>query len=199
MLKNIIIVVCVIFLVIISIFYKDAILMIKSLNSDKDLLVTTINSLESKNNKLLKEIEEIKPNTNFIDNKDDDKIKEIIKEKESLEQQLNKLKGNQKFVLINEFKVNSMDVGEWLLSTNDKELILSKFNKDLSFYEIIPIVDTKLYYNDPNELKQLGLTRKRASIAVTLLRSLNPNNKIYLSTEIIYSNDERGFIIKQYN
>lgn len=198
MLKNIIIVVCVIFLVIISIFYKDAILMIKSLNSDKDLLVTTINSLESKNNKLLKEIEEIKPNTNFI-NKDDDKIKEIIKEKESLEQQLNKLKENQKFVLINEFKVNSMDVGEWLLSTSDKELILSKFNKDLSFYEIIPIVDTKLYYNDPNELKQLGLTRKRASIAVTLLRSLNPNNKIYLSTEIIYSNDERGFIVKQYN
>ena len=66
--------------------------------------------------------------------------------------------------------------------------------------EIIPIVDKSNYANDPNELKQLGLSRKRAALAVTVLKMLNPENKIYISTEVIVSqNGERGFIVNQFN
>ena len=82
----------------------------------------------------------------------------------------------------------------------EKNEIINKLNKEIYFYEIIPIVDNKNYLNDPFELKQLGLTRKRASVAVTLLKSLNSQNKIYLSTDIIVSDkNERGFIIKKRN
>ena len=92
-----------------------------------------------------------------------------------------------------------MSNGEWSLTKEEKDRVLSMLTKDKSFYEIVPIVDNKNYLNDPDELKQLGLSRKRASLAVTILRSLNPNNKIFLSTEIIVSDkNERGFIIRQY-
>ena len=92
-----------------------------------------------------------------------------------------------------------MENGNWNLTKEEKDRVLSMLNKEQSFYEIIPIVDNKNYANDPYELKQLGLTRKRASVAVTLLKSLNNQNKIYLSTDIIVSEkNERGFIIKRF-
>lgn len=101
--------------------------------------------------------------------------------------------------LIDELKIVSMDIGKWELTNEYKNEIINKLNKEIYFYEIIPIVDNKNYLNDPFELKQLGLTRKRASVAVTLLKSLNSQNKIYLSTDIIVSEkNERGFIIKRF-
>lgn len=103
------------------------------------------------------------------------------------------------FVFVDQIKIISMDVGQWHLDEKYKEEIKSKLDKDIYFYEIIPIVDNKNYLNDPFELKQLGLTRKRSSVAVTLLRSLNPKNQIYLSIEVVVSdNNERGFIIKRF-
>ena len=101
--------------------------------------------------------------------------------------------------LIDELKIVSMDIGKWELTNEYKNEIINKLNKEIYFYEIIPIVDNKNYLNDPFELKQLGLTRKRASVAVTLLKSLNSQNKIYLSTDIIVSEkNEIGFIIKRF-
>lgn len=101
--------------------------------------------------------------------------------------------------LIDELKIVSMDIGKWELTNEYKNEIINKLNKEIYFYEIIPIVDNKNYLNDPFELKQLGLTRKRASVAVTLLKSLNSQNKIYLSIDIIVSEkNERGFIIKRF-
>lgn len=105
---------------------------------------------------------------------------------------------NMKF--LKSTKISSMNVGEWNLSNKEKEYIKSEMSKEKSFYEIIPIVDKSNYANDPNELKQLGLSRKRAALAVTVLKMLNPENKIYISTEVIVSqNGERGFIINQFN
>lgn len=105
---------------------------------------------------------------------------------------------NMKFV--KSTKISSMNVGEWNLSNKEKEYIKTEMSKEKSFYEIIPIVDKSNYANDPNELKQLGLSRKRAALAVTVLKMLNPENKIYISTEVIVSqNGERGFIINQFN
>ena len=102
-------------------------------------------------------------------------------------------------ILIDELKIVSMDIGKWELTNEYKNEIINKLNKEIYFYEIIPIVDNKNYLNDSFELKQLGLTRKRASVAVTLLKSLNKQNKIYLSTDIIVSDkNERGFIIKRF-
>lgn len=105
---------------------------------------------------------------------------------------------NMKF--LKSTKISSMNVGEWNLSNKEKEYIKTEMSKEKSFYEIIPIVDKSNYANDPNELKQLGLSRKRAALAVTVLKMLNPENKIYISTEVIVSqNGERGFIVNQFN
>ena len=105
---------------------------------------------------------------------------------------------NMKF--LKSTKISSMNVGEWNLSSKEKEYIKTEMSKEKSFYEIVPIVDKSNYANDPNELKQLGLSRKRAALAVTVLKMLNPENKIYISTEVIVSqNGERGFIINQFN
>lgn len=128
-----------------------------------------------------------------------DYVVKLEKENQDLKEELKNVKDKNEIKLYASIKVISMENGNWNLTKEEKDRVLSMLNKEQSFYEIIPIVDNKNYANDPYELKQLGLSRKRASLAVTLLRSLNPKNKIFLSTEVIISEEnERGFIINQY-
>lgn len=163
--------------------YKELNINYKKIELDK-------NQLEKLNKELYSELKE-KNNSEYV-------IK-LEKENLSLKEELKNIKDNKEFKLFASVKVISMSNGEWSLTKEEKDRVLSMLTKDKSFYEIVPIVDNKNYLNDPDELKQLGLSRKRASLAVTILRSLNPNNKIFLSTEIIVSDkNERGFIIRQY-
>lgn len=128
-----------------------------------------------------------------------DYIVKLEKENKDLREELKNVKDKNEIQLFASVKVISMENGDWNLTKEEKDRVLSMLTKDKSFYEIIPIVDNKNYANDPHELKQLGLSRKRASLAVTLLRFLNPQNKIFLSTEVLVSEEnERGFIINQY-
>lgn len=159
--------------------YKELSINYKKIELDK-------NQLEELNKEL-----KVKNNSEYV-------IK-LEKENLSLKEELKNIKDNNEFKLFFSVKVISMSSGEWNLTKEERDRVLSMLTKDQSFYEIIPIVDNKNYANDPNELKQLGLSRKRASLAVTLLRSLNHKNKIFLSTEVLISNEnERGFIINQY-
>lgn len=96
-------------------------------------------------------------------------------------------------------KFSIMEVGRWDLNQYEREDIEKTFSKDKAIYEIIPIVDNKKYLNDANELKQLGISRKRATVAVDILKSLNRENKVFISEEIITSETERGFVIKRIN
>lgn len=175
------------------------------LNNESEVKSKKINLLETEKITLTNKISELEKNskeesftiTNFNFHEEMDKLKA---EKNLLEKEIKTIKESKiEFKLIKEFKVKNLNIGEWTLTETEKNEIINSFDKTKSFYEITPIVDKNKYQNDKDELKQLGLSRKRAATAVTLLRSLNPNNKIYLSTEIIYSEDERGFIISQYN
>ena len=155
--------------------------------------------------KLEKNIEVLERNNKVL-NEDNTILKinnaTLVLEKDKLKKEIIKNEYEVKrddSILIDELKIVSMDIGKWELTNEYKNEIINKLNKEIYFYEIIPIVDNKNYLNDSFELKQLGLTRKRASVAVTLLKSLNKQNKIYLSTDIIVSDkNERGFIIKRF-
>ena len=155
-----------------------------------------------RNNKVLNENNTILKISNATLFLEKDKLKEELNINNSLKTRIVKNEYETKrdaSTLIDELKIVSMDIGKWELTNEYKNEIINKLNKEIYFYEIIPIVDNKNYLNDPFELKQLGLTRKRASVAVTLLKSLNSQNKIYLSTDIIVSEkNERGFIIKRF-
>lgn len=159
--------------------YKELSINYKKIELDKNQLEELNKELRAKNNS--------------------EYVIKLEKENLSLKEELKNIKDNNEFKLFNSVKVISMNNGEWNLTKEEKDRVLSMLTKDQSFYEIIPIVDNKNYANDPHELKQLGLSRKRSSLAVTLLRSLNYKNKIFLSTEVLISNEnERGFIINQY-
>lgn len=150
-----------------------------------------------RNNKVLNEDNTILKISNATLVLEKDKLKEELNINNSLKNEYEVKRDDS--ILIDELKIVSMDIGKWELTNEYKNEIINKLNKEIYFYEIIPIVDNKNYLNDPFELKQLGLTRKRASVAVTLLKSLNSQNKIYLSTDIIVSEkNERGFIIKRF-
>lgn len=155
-----------------------------------------------RNNKVLNEDNTILKINNATLVLEKDRLREELNINNSLKTDLVKNEYETKrdaSTLIDELKIVSMDIGKWELTNEYKNEIINKLNKEIYFYEIIPIVDNKNYLNDPFELKQLGLTRKRASVAVTLLKSLNSQNKIYLSTDIIVSEkNERGFIIKRF-
>ena len=155
-----------------------------------------------RNNKVLNENNTILKISNATLVLEKDRLKEELNINNSLKTDLVKNEYETKrdaSTLIDELKIVYMDIGKWELTNEYKNEIINKLNKEIYFYEIIPIVDNKNYLNDPFELKQLGLTRKRASVAVTLLKSLNSQNKIYLSTDIIVSEkNERGFIIKRF-
>lgn len=155
-----------------------------------------------RNNKVLNEDNTILKISNATLVLEKDRLREELNINNSLKTDLVKNEYETKrdaSTLIDELKIVSMDIGKWELTNEYKNEIINKLNKEIYFYEIIPIVDNKNYLNDPFELKQLGLTRKRASVAVTLLKSLNSQNKIYLSTDIIVSEkNERGFIIKRF-
>lgn len=97
-------------------------------------------------------------------------------------------------------KFTEMNKGEWNLSNDKKEYLISLLkNEKEAIYEIIPIVDEDTYKNDSQGLKQIGLSRIRAATAAGLIKGLNSNNKVFISTEIITSKNERGFIIKKIN
>jgi hypothetical protein len=97
-------------------------------------------------------------------------------------------------------KFTEMNKGEWNLTNEKKEYIISLLkNEKESIYEIIPIIDEDTYKNDSQGLKQIGLSRTRAATAAGLIKSLNSKNKVFISTEIITSKNERGFIIKKIN
>ena len=155
-----------------------------------------------RNNKVLNEDNTILKISNATQVLEKDRLREELNINNSLKTGIVKNEYETKrdaSTLIDELKIVSMDIGKWELTNEYKNEIINKLNKEIYFYEIIPIVDNKNYLNDPFELKQLGLTRKRASVAVTLLKSLNSQNKIYLSTDIIVSDkNERGFIIKRF-
>lgn len=97
-------------------------------------------------------------------------------------------------------KFTEMNKGEWTLSNDKKEYLISLLkNEKEAIYEIIPIVDEDTYKNDSQGLKQIGLSRTRAATAAGLIKGLNSKNKVFISTEIITSKNERGFIIKKIN
>lgn len=96
-------------------------------------------------------------------------------------------------------KFSIMEVGRWNLNRYEIEDIEKTFSKEKAIYEIIPIVDNKKYINDANELKQLGISRKRAAVAVEILKELNVENKVFISDSIITSETERGFVINRIN
>lgn len=175
------------------------------LDNDHKILKQNYSKLEVKNLDLLKE------NKLLMDNNPDfkslekekieykEKISILEKENISLKDQLSKVIERNEIKLTSSVKVVSMNIGSWVLTDKEKEYVKSMLTSDKSFYEIIPIVDNRNYKNDPHELKQLGLSRKRAALAITILRMLNPENKIFISTEVMVSeNGERGFVINQY-
>ncbi len=175
----------------------------KELKVEKEKVETKLYEIENINKILQEKFNKTNINLNDISNlnleNNSEEIIKLKKENEELRIKLNEIISNKDLVLLNSLSIINMDIGEWKLNQNEIDKILNSLSKDKSFYEIVPIVDNKNYLNDPDELKQLGLSRKRASLAVTILRSLNPNNKIFLSTEIIVSDkNERGFIIRQY-
>lgn len=163
--------------------YKEGFFNIKG-NNSKDNVQLNLNHMEEELNRLKKEqglfISKSLPLS---------QIKEEITE------------SNYLFEIKSEriIKFSIMEVGRWDLNEYEREDIEKTFSKDKAIYEIIPIVDNKKYLNDANELKQLGISRKRAAVAVDILKSLNRENKVFISEEIITSETERGFVIKRIN
>lgn len=175
----------------------------KSLKKDKEDLSFKLSEINSINDILNKKYNLKDNKIEIINNTDIESLqkenKELKTEIQSLQDKFKNIINNKEIILVGFLKMTNMNIGSWELNDFEKERILKMLSNEKSFYEIIPIVDNKNYMNDPDELKQLGLSRKRASLAVTLLRSLNPTNKIFLSTEVIISDkNERGFIINQY-
>lgn len=200
--KSIITIILLLLLLIISLFGLHYYFDLNKINLNKIFkLEKDIETLE-RNNKVLNENNTILKISNATLFLEKDRLKEELNINNSLKTNLVKNEYETKrdsSTLIDELKIISMDIGKWELTNEYKNEIINKLNKEIYFYEIIPIVDNKNYLNDPFELKQLGLTRKRASVAVRLLKSLNSQNKIYLSTDIIVSDkNERGFIIKRF-
>lgn len=192
-----------------------------SLKKDKEELIiqvseqkTKIDYLDKTNKDLnlkISELEKLKDDCKTVKLDNEDKVLNDLKGTSQIEvsKEISKCSNNESFIVKEDvltYKFFKMDIGSWNFEDNDKKDFINVFktidvsnkNKEFIIFEIIPIVDSKNYQNDKDGLKQLGLSRMRASVAVGLLNSLN-KGKVFLSTEVIESENERGFVIKQYS